>query len=238
MGSSGWTGRVGAFATRPLADQNWHSNPQRRCHKGHFYNIFDENILEDLEWAVPAHGGVDQLNPNSVRTLRQIMDNAAAYPRGNEDSMKPMREVFDYVADNIYTGQMPEELVENAGLPGLVAQSAVESINRYNQLCEKKRDDDFGKDSKLLRPLSGRLFLQKSEQRGNLGFMLTTVGGFVTDRTQNVLAHNYEPIPGLYASGNCCGRRFGPMYTTPIAGLSISIALTLGREVGRTMVHL
>lgn len=208
--------------------------------QGTFYNIFDEHILEDLEWAVPAHGGFDQLNPSSVQALRQIMDNAAVHPQGSPDSMQPMQEAFhfDYVADNIYSGLTPEELVQNSKLPDPVARNAAAAINRYNQLCKKKRDDDFGKDSKLLRPLSGRLFLQKSEQRGNLGFMLTTVGGFVTDRNQNVLDYDYEPIPGLYASGNCCGRRFGPMYTTPIAGLSISIALTLGREAGRTIARL
>ena len=75
--------------------------------------------------------------------------------------------------------------------------------------------------------------MQASEQRGDLGFMLVTVGGFVTDKYQNVLGGDYEPIPGLYATGNCCGRRFGPAYTTPIAGVSIGMAVTLGREAGK-----
>lgn len=85
--------------------------------QGTFYNIFDEHILEDLEWAVPAHGGFDQLDPNSIQALRQIMDNAAAHPQGSPDSMRPMREAFhfNYVADNIYSGLTPEELVKNAG---------------------------------------------------------------------------------------------------------------------------
>lgn len=67
---------------------------------------------------------------------------------------------------------------------------------------------------------------------------MTTIGGLVTDGTQNVLDQDYEPIPGLYATGNCCGRRFGPQYSTPIAGLSIGFAITLGREVGRDTAHL
>ena len=236
-----WLDREGRrFCNETFGGPELAFQPVTQMPQGIFYNIFDEHILEDLEWAVPAHGGFDQLNPNSIQALRQIMDNAAAHPQGSPDSMRPMREAFhfDYVADNIYSGLTPEELVKNAGLPDPVARNAMDAIERYDQLCEKKRDDDFGKDSKLLRPLSGRLFLQKSEQRGNLGFMLTTVGGFVTDRYQNVLDHSDEPIPGLYASGNCCGRRFGPMYTTPIAGLSISMALTLGREVGRTIACL
>lgn len=198
------------------------------------YSIFDEHILEDLQWAVPAHGGFDEHNPMSAQALRAIMENAAANPKGSPDSMKPMRDVFPfgYVAPTIYSGETPEELVANAGLTGTQAANAIAAIHRYNAICKAGRDDDFGKDQKLLRPLSGRLFLQASEQRGDFGFMLVTVGGFVTDDKQNVLGSDYEPIPGLYASGNCCGRRFGPAYTTPIAGISIGMAMTLGRQAG------
>ena len=102
---------------------------------------------------------------------------------------------------------------------------------RYNELCRAGRDDDFGKEAKLLRPLEGCLFLQPVEIRGN-GFTMATVGGLVTDDEQNVLNQAYEPIPGLYATGNCCGRRFGAQYSTPISGISIGIAITLGRTVG------
>ncbi len=41
-----------------------------------------------------------------------------------------------------------------------------------------------------------------------------------------------EPIPGLYATGNCCGRRWGVQYSTPIPGVSIGMAWTLGRLCG------
>ena len=199
------------------------------------YSIFDEHIEEDLAWAVPAHGGFDAHNPHSVEALRAIMKNADEHPTGDPASMEPMLKAFPfgYVAPTIYSGATPEELIANAGLKGRAAENAVAAIHRYNAACRAGRDDDFGKDCKLLRPLSGRLYLQASEQRGDLGFMLVTVGGFVTDKYQNVLGGDYEPIPGLYATGNCCGRRFGPAYTTPIAGVSIGMAVTLGREAGK-----
>ena len=38
---------------------------------------------------------------------------------------------------------------------------------------------------------------------------LATVDGLWTDERQNVLDMDKEPIPGLYATGNCCGRRWG-----------------------------
>ena len=49
---------------------------------------------------------------------------------------------------------------------------------------------------------------------------------------QQVLNRDFESIPGLYATGNCSGRRFGVQYTTSLPGQSIGIAQTLGRELG------
>jgi predicted oxidoreductase len=71
----------------------------------------------------------------------------------------------------------------------------------------------------------------------SLGFALATTGGFVTTNHQQVLDENYEPIPGLYASGNTCGMRFGSAYITPMAGVSIGTALTLGRELGKYLAE-
>ena len=40
-----------------------------------------------------------------------------------------------------------------------------------------------------------------------------------------MLNEDYQPIEGLYASGNTCGMRFGPEYITPIPGVSIGCLL-------------
>ena len=62
---------------------------------------------------------------------------------------------------------------------------------------------------------------------------IVSLGGFVTTNDQQVLNEDYQPIEGLYASGNTCGMRFGPEYITPIPGVSIGMCLTLGRELGK-----
>ena len=80
--------------------------------------------------------------------------------------------------------------------------------------------------------------MQSPKQVRGIGGFLVTVGGLLTDEYQNVLNQKKDPIPGLYATGNCCGRRFGLQYSTPIAGVSIGIAMTLGREVGRIVAEL
>ena len=61
------------------------------------------------------------------------------------------------------------------------------------------------------------------------------MGGLLTDEDQRCLDKDFEPIPGLYASGNTCGRRFGTQYAPPMAGASISVAITLGREAGKAV---
>ena len=62
--------------------------------------------------------------------------------------------------------------------------------------------------------------------------LLVTVSGLLIDENQQVLDHDFEPISGLYATGNCSGCRFGFQYTTSLPGQSISIAQTLGRILG------
>lgn len=42
----------------------------------------------------------------------------------------------------------------------------------------------------------------------------------LTDEHQQVLDEEFEPIPGLFATGNCSGGRFGFQYTTSLPGLS------------------
>lgn len=204
--------------------------PGNQVKRGTFYNIIDSNVLEDLQWAVPAHEGYDNsLDPEGTM-LKKTLSDALAAGKGGMDIRAPGGKI------HIAGGWNMEELLDNAELSGTVRENVKASILRYNQLCRNGRDEDFGKDAKLLRPLDQwPLFIQfhKYENR-----MLCTVGGLLTDGNQNVLDHQFEPIPGLYATGNCCGRRFGPQYSTPTSGVSIGIAITLGREAGKDAVRL
>ena len=65
---------------------------------------------------------------------------------------------------------------------------------------------------------------------------LTTMGGLVTNGEQQVLGDGFQPIPGLFASGNTCGRRFGRDYFTPASGMSLGFCWVLGRECGKSVV--
>ena len=192
-----------------------------------YYNIFDSDVLEDLQWAVPAHEGFDNTDEQYIRNVVEAIEKAKAAGKGGAVSRAPNGPV------RIVCGSNMEELLNNAELTGALRENVKNSILRYNEICEKGRDDDFGKDAKLLRPLNKwPLFIQFNEFN-YLGRTMCTCGGLLTDEHQNVLDDSYDPIPGLYATGNCCGRRFGPQYSTPTAGLSIGMCITLGREAGK-----
>ena len=100
-------------------------------------------------------------------------------------------------------------------------------------------DDDFGKDAFLMDPIATPPFYASIVMDSNdfkLG--LVELGGVVTDENQQVLDRDDNPIEGLYATGNCCGGRFIAQYHTPIAGISIGWATSMGKLAGETVAAL
>ena len=122
--------------------------------------------------------------------------------------------------------------LEKLGLTGTDRENFIASVARYNELAHKGRDEDFAKDPRQLHPIEQGPFYAFCENVRPVGFLMVTVCGLVVDAHQQVIGKDDEPIPGLYATGNCSGERFPIMYTTPVAGVSIGIAYTLGRIVG------
>ena len=68
-----------------------------------------------------------------------------------------------------------------------------------------------------------------------MGNFLVTLGGLIVDGDQRVLGEDWMPIPGLFATGNTTGGRFGWDYFSPSYGVSVGYATTLGRECGKSV---
>ena len=192
--------------------------------RGTFYHIIDSDIYDYLQWAVPAHEGYDNSMDPEGAMLQRTLDQALAAGKGGMEHHGPGGSV------RIAGGRDMEELLDNAELTGELRENVKASILRYDELGRKGSDEDFGKDAKLMKPLKWPLYIQFQHYDNRI---LCAVGGLLTDENQNVLGQDFSKIPGLYATGNCCGRRFGPQYSTPTAGISIGIAITLGREAGK-----
>ena len=128
----------------------------------------------------------------------------------------------------MYAADDYETLGKYLGYAGQSLENFVATIERYNELCEKGFDEDFGKDPSLLFPIKTPPFYGFAGTKA-LGVLMVTVGGLLVDENGAVLGKDYRPIPGLFAAGNASGGRFGWQYSTSIGGESLTTANTLGR---------
>lgn len=206
---------------------------------GMLYGIFDDNIREELTYQTPCHAVVDYCVPERMERLGEEL--RRAYQAGregipvNKNSSMPRRL---YGADTIeeLAGYLFEYKKEQAAF--------IRTVERYNELCQQKKDTDFGKDAALLHEIKNAPFYAVGQMKdshhpiGQSFKLLVTVSGLLINERQQVLDDEYEPIAGLFATGNCSGCRFGLQYTTSMPGQSISIAQTLGREVGKYAAQL
>jgi succinate dehydrogenase/fumarate reductase flavoprotein subunit len=204
-----------------------------------FYVVFDSNFPDYRCHLVPQHGAWSPLNGNKESFQQELEDAYAKYkgtyvePEQTTTTEGPGGGGFGGAAEYI-VGDTIEELADNLELDATQRANFIAAVERYNSMCDAGVDSDFGRDSAVLFPVNqGPFYAVKTTP--TIGSSMVTMGGLLTDGEQNVLDANMDPIPGLYASGNCCGRRFGNEYFTPIPGVSLAMAIVLGRECGRSV---
>lgn len=142
-------------------------------------------------------------------------------------------------------GDTIDKLIENLGVDDQVAATMRQQIERYNQLCEKGVDEDFGKDASRMFALTTPPFYairyqvgEKTEDGASQNALrcLVTMSGLSTNKDAQVLAQGtLRPVEGLYAIGNTQGGRFLGDYPATIADASHSIAMTYGYLTGRLL---
>lgn len=194
-----------------------------------YYCIYDANYANTWDHICPGHSSI---TPNV--TYKGCLDDVLANAP-DADGLYTAENGQFQVRISMYGAQTIEELFAKAGVEDQeVIDNAKAAIEHYNEMCAAGADTDYGRDPKTLWPLDQAPYYMTTGTVG-LGSALVTMGGIVTDGDQRALDSNYKPIPGLYVSGNCCGRRFGYDYVTPTSGVSLGIALTLGRECGKSV---
>ncbi|MEG0322612.1 MAG: FAD-binding protein, partial [Raoultibacter sp.] len=171
-------------------------------------------------------------------SLQESLDKAYAIFKGTYEEpaaaadekagMGPVTTI-EFIADDTLEG-----LAGQLGFTGDAAKQFVTTITNYNAYCEAGADQEYGRDAAVLFPVNKAPYYACTFDPV-LGETMVTCGGIITDGEQNALDENFEPIPGLYVSGNDCGRRFGYEYITPIPGCSLGMAITLGRECGKSV---
>ena len=119
-----------------------------------------------------------------------------------------------------------EELAKKLGLP---VDATVASVNRYNELCEKGEDTDFGKKPEYLHKFDHAPFwgIRRHIRCSSI------TAGVLSDEYGRVTTEKGDPIKGLYAVGNLGGQFYGaPDYPFFHPGLSLGHAVTFGYIAG------
>jgi succinate dehydrogenase/fumarate reductase flavoprotein subunit len=121
-----------------------------------------------------------------------------------------------------------EELAEKLNIP---ADAFVASVERYNELCKKGVDEDYGKEKHRLTPVDTAPFY--GIRVG--AWHLTTLNGCRINTDMQVLDTNGDPIEGLYATGDCSGGMFATTYPNLMTGLACGRTMTFGRHAAKLL---
>jgi succinate dehydrogenase/fumarate reductase flavoprotein subunit len=207
--------------------------------KGFVTAVFDSNWRDELNYQAPDHTNINVCWPELMERLEKDMERVvAAGKEGAQIHGTTNMEGGDRLhGDPIYCCDTLEELGQTLGYEGESLNNFLRSIERYNELCIKGVDEDFGKDPRQMHAIvKAPFFGTRSQLPIPLGPM-TTLSGLEIDEAQRVLNADGDPIPGLHASGNSSGGRFALQYSTPMSGVSIGMAITLGRLLGLSLAE-
>ena len=189
------------------------------------WQIFDSNWPEQLPYMPAAHGGAcyyedyasEDEGPKNNTTYRNYKS-----PYQLEAAVADGRAVN---ADTL------EELVAKIYLDDTAAQqTALDSIQRYNELAKVGYDEDFHKPaSRMWAVENGPFYADKF----TTALLLVCIGGLESDEDCHTFDADRNVIPGLYVAGNIQGNRFATEYPIGLKGVSHSMAMYYGYVAGK-----
>ncbi|RDB65470.1 FAD-binding protein [Eggerthella sinensis] len=222
-----------------FSDCTMSGKPQARLAHVDTFAVSDATILDHLSYCIPAHDAFEPSEANMAfitEVLTQAMGTGA---EGFYYSSGPQGNTIGEKTDGpapLYCAETLDELADYMGYDSKQKTAMLAQVDRWNAMCENGRDEEFGKDPEVMFPIATPPYYAFRCTPSAIGGIMVSLGGLMTDKHQNVLDDELAPIEGLYATGNCCGRRFGNGYFTQMAGASLGIAITLGRELGKHLI--
>ena len=120
---------------------------------------------------------------------------------------------------------------ELAALINVDAAALSATVARYNELCAKGVDEDFGKPAQYMIPVAGDEYYAFRMTPGTS----VTFGGLEIDTSARVLDTELKPIPGLYAAGEVA---FTGLFDAeyPCCGMAIGSAVYYGRIAAESAI--
>ena len=135
---------------------------------------------------------------------------------------------YGMTLDSTLSAETVEELAEKMGAD---PETLAATVTRYNELCDKGVDEDFGKPSEYLTKLEGPYYAIQMNP-----VLTVTFGGINTDTASHVLDKEGNIIDGLYAAGETAFVGiFGSEY--PSCGVAIGSSVHYGRLAGQNAAN-
>lgn len=191
------------------------------------FQIFDSRWGEEIPYMPANHGGLCYVIPeNEDESNPNFSDRQYTKLSAKEGS-------WDYEADTI------EGLLTQIGYEGEALETALASIERYNELCHAGYDEDFNKPASRMFALENPPFYAS---KWGTTSMLVCVGGLESDENCHTFTEG-DPaspkraiIPGLYVCGNVQGNRYAVEYPICLRGISHSLCVYYGYVAGKNCV--
>jgi uncharacterized protein with FMN-binding domain len=192
------------------------------------WQIFDAGWPEQLPYMPAAHGGAcyyeeyasaedGPANNQTYRNYKSPYQLEAAVEDGRCIKADTLEELVAQIYPDDTTAQ----------------ETALASIQRYNELCENGYDDDFGKVSSRLFPLNQPPYYADQFE---CALLLVIIGGLESDENCHTFDADRNQIPGLYVAGNVQGSRFAAEYPITLKGVSHSMAMYYGYVAGKNVI--
>ena len=189
------------------------------------WQIFDSNWPEQLPYMPAAHGGA---------CYYEDYASEAEGPKNNTTyrNYKSPYQLEAAVADGrAMKADTLEELVAKIYPDDTAAQqTALDSIQRYNELAKAGYDEDFHKSaSRMWAVENGPFYADKF----TTALLLVCIGGLESDEDGHTFDADRNVIHGLYVAGNIQGNRFATEYPIGLKGVSHSMAMYYGYVAGK-----
>ena len=193
------------------------------------WQIFDSNWPQQLPYMPAAHGGA---------CYYEDYASEAEGPKNNTTyrNYKSPYQLEAAVADGrAVKADTLEELVAKIYPDDTAAQqTALESIQRYNQLAKDGYDEDFHKPASRMWALENGPFYA---DKFTTALLLVCIGGLESDENCHTFDADRNVIHGLYVAGNVQGNRFATEYPIGLKGVSHSMAMYYGYVAGKNAMQ-
>ena len=189
------------------------------------WQIFDSNWPEQLPYMPAAHGGAcyyedyasEDEGPKNNTTYRNYKS-----PYQLEAAVADGRAVKADTLEELVAKIYPDDPAAQ--------QTALDSIQRYNELAKAGYDEDFHKPaSRMWAVENGPFYADKF----TTALLLVCIGGLESDEDCHTFDADRNVIPGLYVAGNIQGNRFATEYPIGLKGVSHSMAMYYGYIAGK-----